>query len=252
MVVILAIALALAGGVGVALAPLLERNRRLHSVGLAFTAGTLLSMILLHVMPEAMAHSEHAAIFLLVGFAAMMVLHQRGLDADPCCGHEHVRHAGLPSYLALCLCSVNDAVVMSSDVDSGFGSPLFWALAIHKATAAFALLMLLREVGTRRRRTLALYMLGFLLVTPLALVLAAQLHDAIDLWASALALSAGALLYVIAGSFVPRVEHMAREHVAPVLSTFLVAVLVSVGVELAAPHSTAHAQETPPAETPGR
>ena len=81
MVVTLAIALALAGGVGVALAPLLERNRALHSVGLAFAAGTLLSMILLHVMPEAMAHSEHAAIFLLILGVGLIYVWAKG-DLD--------------------------------------------------------------------------------------------------------------------------------------------------------------------------
>ncbi len=31
----------------------------------------------------------------------MMFLQQKVLKADPCCGHEHAKHAGLPSYLAL-------------------------------------------------------------------------------------------------------------------------------------------------------
>ena len=237
MVLAVATAVALAGIAGVALGPLLSGRRALHSLGLAFAAGTLLSTILLHVMPEAMEHTRHAALLFVCGFVGMMVLHQRGLKADPCCGHEHARRAGLPSFLAMCLCSINDGVVLYSDVDRGLASPLLWAICVHEATAAFALLVLLRDVGLWRQRLTGIaYMAIFVAVAPTALLVAAQLAVATEIWGVALALAAGALLYVVAGSLVPRVEHLAREQLGPVLLTFVIAVLVSVGVQLAAPH----------------
>ena len=247
MVIVLATAVFLAGVAGLALAPVLSRNDALRSAGLAFAAGTLLSMILLHVMPEAFAlEPERAAMLFVGGFVLMMVLHQSGLSADPCCGHEHVRRAGLPSFLALCLCSLNDGIVLSSDTERGLASPLLWAMCVHKAMATFALFVLLKEVGLWHRRAVGvLYMVGFLLVTPLSLFLAAELAAATEVWGMALALAAGALLYVVAGSLVPRVEHMAREGPGPVLTTFLIAVAINVGAEIITPHDHgSHAHET--------
>ncbi len=238
-----AVAVALAGVAGIGLAPLLARKQALPSLGIAFATGTLLSMILIHVVPEAMELSGGGApLMLVVGFAGMMLLHQRGLQADPCCGHEHIRHAGLPSFVAMCLCSINDGIVLYSDVDRGFASPLLWAMCVHKATAAFALFVLLKAVGAWRTRWVAAaYMVGFLAVTPASLLLASQLAQFTAIWGYALALSAGALLYVVAGSLVPRVEHLARQGAAPVLTTFFVAVLVNVGAQMLAPHdSSAH------------
>lgn len=245
MVIGLAIAVFAAGVAGVCLAPLLSRNRALHSAGLAFAAGTLLSMILLHVVPHAFQRApDHAAVLIVVGFVSMMVLHQRALQADPCCGHEHARHAGLPSFLALCLCSLNDGVVLSSDVHRGLASPLLWAMCIHKAMASFALFMLLKEVGLWHRRGIGVvYMAGFLVVTPISLLLAAQLAETTEIWGVALAVAAGALLYVVAGSLVPRVEHLAREGLGPVFTTFLAAIAINVAAEVITPHDhNAHAE----------
>ena len=246
MVFGLATAVFVAGLAGVCLAPLLSRNRALHSAGLAFAAGTLLSMILLHVVPQAFELApDRAALLIVVGFVLMMALHQRALQADPCCGHEHARHAGLPSFVALCLCSLNDGMVLSSDIGRGLASPLLWAMCIHKAMASFALFMLLKEVGLWHRRGIGmLYMAGFLVVTPISLLLATQLAEATEVWGLALALAAGALLYVVAGSLVPRVEHLAREGLGPVFATFLAAILINVAAEIIAPHDhSAHALE---------
>ncbi len=250
MEVAFALAVALAGLAGLAFARVLRRSQALRFGGFAFAAGTLLSMILLHVMPEAMAHSNRATPLFVAGFVLMMIAHQHGLRADPCCGHEeHARHGGLPSLLALCLCSLNDGIVLYSDVGRGLASPLLWAMCVHQAMASFALLMLLRELGAlaSRRRTLA-FMAAFLAAAPLSLLLAAQLAAVTAVWAHLLALAAGALLYVIAGSMVPRVEHLAREGIGAVPVMFLAAVLLNVGVQLAAPHGAhAPAGPTPPA-----
>jgi zinc transporter ZupT len=255
MEVAFAILVGAAGAGGIAFARVLRRNQALRWAGFAFAAGTLLSVILMHVMPEALRATPHAAALFVAGFLLMMLAHQHGMRADPCCGHdEHTRYAGGPSFLALCLCGVNDGLVLSADLHRGLASPLLWAMCVHKATAAFALLMLLRDLGAlRSRRQSALYLAGFVAVTPASLLLAAQLHSATPLWAPLLAVSAGALLYVIAGSLVPRVEHLAREGLGPVLLVFAAAVLVNVGVQVAAPHEhAAHAADNHDLERPGR
>ena len=234
---IVATGIVAAGVCGIGLVPLLARRPGFHAAGIGFAAGTLLTMVLLHVLPEALELSEHAALFFLAGFVVMMTVQQKVLKADPCCGHDHSNYAGIPSFLALALCSLNDGVILSSDVSEGLASHLFWAMAFHKALTAFALVVFLREVGALKRSWMtALYLGGFLLVTPIALVLATQLESAAPWRGFLLGIASGALLYVIASSFVPRVEHMAQEHSTPVFLVFLVAVVANAGIHIAMAH----------------
>ena len=109
------------------LAPVLAKRRVLHSICVAFAAGTLLTLVLAHVLPEAQAETQYATILFILGFVAMLLLQQRFLQADPCCGHEHSDRAGLPSFLAMALCSVNDGILVHGAMADGFASPLLWA-----------------------------------------------------------------------------------------------------------------------------
>ena len=233
---------------GILLAPTIARNRGVHSVALAFAAGTLLTMVLGHVLPEVLAMNHSAGITFVLGFVGMLMMHQHVLRADPCCGHEHQQHAGLPSFLALALCSLNDGIVLSAGLGSGFASPLLWAMVVHEATAGFALALLLREVqGRSWTVSQIVYLLGFACVAPAALLVAGSMTGEVTWMPYLLGASAGALLYVVAGSLVPRVEHLAREGRTAVLAAFLGAVVVNLGLQFAKPHDhgggTAHAHD---------
>ena len=240
MAVLAASILLLATLAGVLFAPVIARNRAMYSLGVAFAAGTLLTMVLAHVLPETMAQSAHAPVLFVLGFVAMLLLHQHVLRADPCCGHEHAQHAGLPSFVALTVCSFNDGIMLSHEAEHGLASPMLWAMAVHECNAGFALFVLLRETGGGTVRGVQrLYLLLFALTAPVTML---ALHASQDQpWVPyVLAFSAGALLYVVAGSLVPRVEHVAREGRAPVISAFLAAVLVNVGLSLWHPHDHGH------------
>jgi zinc transporter ZupT len=236
MLFAIAVALAAAGGVGIFLAPVLAKRRVLHSICVAFAAGTLLTMVLVHVLPEAQAETRYATILFVLGFVAMLLLQQRVLQADPCCGHEHTERAGLPSFLAMALCSINDGILVHGAAESAFASPLLWALLAHRMTASFSLSMLLKEIEghhsphDHRLSEHRLYLAIFVLLTPIVFLLSSQLTFFTPWVPHVMALAGGALLYVLAASLVPRVEHVAVEDKAPVLITFLLAVLLNIGL----------------------
>lgn len=236
MVLVLASALLLAACAGIAVAPLLARRPMLYRLGVAFAAGTLLTLTLAHVLPEALAASSQAGTLFVIGFVVMMLLQQHVLEADPCCGHEHGRHAAWPSFVAMGLCSFNDGVLVLADVDRGLASPLVWAMVLHKITSSFALVVLLREVASLRAATKFVLFTVFVLISPVAMLLAARLATLAPVMPYLLALSGGALFYVIGSSLVPRVEHGARVGKA-VLAAFLTGVLINVAIELLAPHT---------------
>ena len=226
-----ALFLAVASFLGFLVVPWLQKNPVWHAAGTAFAAGTLLTIVLTHILPEAMAEAKAASSIFVLGFVVMMLLHQHVLKADPCCGHEHVAHAGWPSYAAMALCSVNDGIVSApAAAEHGIGAPALWGMAIHKVTSSFALVILLRGLGKGSHSIDGvLSMALFSLITPVTLLGASALQSWRVPMAYVLAVSGGALLYVVAGSMVPRVEHVAREGRGPILAAFLLGVLATVG-----------------------
>jgi zinc transporter ZupT len=202
----------------------------------AFAAGVLLTVIITHVVPESLGQgSQLGGTLILAGFIGMVYLQQKVLKADPCCGHEHAKHAGLPSYLAMVACSVNDGVILTT-IGKNITHPLLWAMCVHKLTSSFALVMLLRETsGDPRGRLTWLYLLVFVVITPVVVLVGSldQLQNSMDYLVP---LGAGALLYVICGGMVPRVEHLAQEGRQHVLSTFIIGAVVTIVVELVVPH----------------
>ncbi|MEE2886186.1 MAG: hypothetical protein VX951_02030 [Planctomycetota bacterium] len=238
------IAITLAGLLGVLLAPALATRRALTDLCTAFAAGVLLTIILVHVLPESVEKDQQAGgALILVGFVAMMLLQQKVLKADPCCGHEHHKHAGLPSYLALVACSINDGILLhheiAAHIESVWTSALFWAMCGHKLTASFALVMLLKETsGGLKSGMRMVYMLVFVAITPAVILLAENLRFLNESMHYVVAVGAGALLYVIFGGMVPRVEHLAHEGKSnKVFITFLIGVGITVALELSSSHS---------------
>lgn len=238
------LAMTLAGLAGVLLAPALAKRRAFADLCTAFAAGVLLTIILVHVLPESVQKDHQAGgALILVGFVAMMLLQQKVLKADPCCGHEHHKHAGLPSYLALMACSINDGILLHHEITAHTGnvwvSPLFWAMCGHKLTASFALVMLLKETsGGLTSGLRMLYMLVFVAITPAVILLAENLQFLKDSMHYLVAVGAGALLYVIFGGMIPRVEHLAHEGKSnKVFVTFLIGVSITVALELSSAHS---------------
>jgi zinc transporter ZupT len=232
----LVIALLAAGLGGVFLAPVLAGRPGLRAHCTSFAAGILLAVILAHVIPETLdADPTYGGAIILVGFIAMMFLQQKVLKADPCCGHEHAKHAGLPSYLALVACSINDGMILSSIPGPEDG--LFWAMFGHKLTACFALVLLLRETSAGLSTAMRnLYMILFVSITPAVILLADQLNFLKDYIPYVVGLGAGSLLYVICGGMIPRVEHSAQEGRKWVLAAFLLGAATMITVQLLDPH----------------
>lgn len=241
MIWILVTALTLAGLAGILLAPAMATKPGLKEHSTSFAAGVLITVILTHVVPESMTEEHrHGGAIILAGFIAMMLLQQKVLKADPCCGHEHAKHAGLPSYLAMVACSVNDALILHAL--PGPDETLFWAMCAHKITASFALVMLLGETSARLGTAMQmLYLAIFVAITPVVLLITHAVHLPHGLMHYPVALGAGALLYVVCGGMIPRVEHLAQDGRQRVLVTFLAGALITVLVEVVAPHHHGHA-----------
>lgn len=225
---ILIFALALAGG----LAPLAmassfdeQRMRIMTSVG----GGFLLGSALLIVVPEGFHLAEESGVevsavalgtSLLTGFLVMLLLEGFGLghsvheehhDHSELANHGHVHHpehsVTLPFGLTVHAAADGLAIgAAATSADQGAAVLVAVAVLFHKVPAAFSLgTFALHERPNRKRA--ALDVLGFALVTPIALAVAGQVLEAETSWLALLLLfSAGTFLYVATVDTLPAIH----------------------------------------------
>lgn len=222
--------------IGAGVLPLLLKlsDRVLHAV-VALASGFFLGVTFLHLLPE-IAHSSHSpstwacvlAGALAVFFAELLL---RGRDPDSHHhdhAHEHdelhpAHHAGhrvvgIASFVGLTVHTLGGAIGIGVAFDDeAMRKAMVTATLSHKAAEAFSLVsvLLLSEL---RRRTVALLLVAYALVTPVGIafgrLFAATLPRALQSPAEGLA--AGTFLYVAVGELLPEVFHGRRDRAAKV------------------------------------
>ncbi|MEP6572960.1 MAG: ZIP family metal transporter [Gemmatimonadota bacterium] len=173
---------------------------------IAFGAGFMLSVALLDVMPEAIAHGDDAPVFILAGYLAVH-LAQHVLTPHFHFGEETHRvspTAALSALLGLLLHTFFDGVAIASGflVSRQLGLLLFLAVILHKLPEGVTISSLALAGGQNRRGAIgAAGALG--LATVLGVVLTTS---ASGLARHGLALSAGVTFYVAASNLVPEFQ----------------------------------------------
>lgn len=136
-------------------------TRRNAPVFAAFAGGVVISLALLHLIPEAMAMVDTAPWLVLAGFAAGFVLH--GLLGGG--GHSHgsapakgIKIAALTPVIAIALHSALDgaiyAVTFAIDTFTGFSTAV--GLIIHEFPEALICFVLLQRAGFSDRSSAVL------------------------------------------------------------------------------------------------
>jgi zinc transporter ZupT len=184
----------------------LRRGLRLIDACLAFGAGFMLAVTLLGVLPEVVATSPAAVLYILLGYFAVH-LAQHVFTTHFHFGeetHPLTAAAGLSALLGLMLHTFFDGVAIASGflVSDRLGVLLFLAVLLHKLPEGVTIASVIVAGGQSRGRAVggaailgAATILGVLLtgyVAPLA--------------QHGLALSAGVTLYVAASNLVPEFQ----------------------------------------------
>jgi zinc transporter ZupT len=150
----------LAGG-GIALYIRENKPRSLRLL-LSFSGAYILGIAALHLLPSIFSHGESSiGLWLLVGFFIQILMEQlsRGVEH----GHIHAHHHasagfGIQILIGLCLHSFIEGMPLSyyphlhGDAGSAGGevNHLLYGIVLHKAPAAFALVILLMQSGFSR------------------------------------------------------------------------------------------------------
>lgn len=170
---------------------------------IAFGAGFMLSVVMLDMLPEALARGSHTAYFVLGGYLAVhlaqhvFVPHFHYGEET----HKVSRRTGVSALVGLSLHTFFDGVAIASGflVSGKLGVLLFLAVMLHKLPEGVTISSLMLAGGQTRGRAV-----GAAAVVGLATVVGVLATGNLEMLAEyGLAISAGVTLYVAASDLVP-------------------------------------------------
>ena len=195
---------------------------RFRYVVLALSAGFLISLVFLDLLPPALAWGPQGPLACLAGFFVVLglqvwldpsMIHTHHVEEHPAwltdVGHAHHLTRGgrwvIPVLVGLSIHSLFDGILLESayDTRAALGMKAFWAVFVHKVPVSLTLTAVLLTLGVR-------YILAFAIAVGLGFmtVLGLFVMHFLAPWAGyGLALAAGSLLYVTTVEFVPIVYH---------------------------------------------
>ena len=143
---------------------------------LSFSGAYILGTCVMDIMPTVFRSDvEHVGIYILVGFFIQLILEQFSGGVEH--GHIHVphhqdqvrRHTTMVM-IGLCLHAFMEGLPLGGHDHDHSGHHLLWSIVLHKAPAAFALVLLLKK-SRYRKSVLWILLIIFALMSPLAAVL---------------------------------------------------------------------------------
>lgn len=187
-------------------------SQKYASVFALIASGLLLTMVIAHLAPEALAGNEQAPLFILGGFFLGLFVHDILRMILPVSDAKALA-AGLTPLIAIGIHSFLDGMIYTVTFTVGFDTGVLstLGLVLHEFPEAIITFALLRGAGISNRLSFILALFAASLTTPLGTIVAIPLIRTAD--ASLLpiffAISAGLLLFVSTG---PLMAHMRDEH----------------------------------------
>ena len=188
-------------------------EQKLHW-GLGFSAGLLLAISLLEIIPTAieMSDSHDIMIYTLIGFLAFFILEQFILI------HHFDRHSdhgtqmyaiSLSTLIALCIHAFLDGVVigLGFEFNNEFGLIIFIGIIFHRLPLAVSLANLF--INQENRNNALLKMTFFSIMAPTGLLISYFGLSGLstEFFATMIAISAGMFIYIGATDMIPELSH---------------------------------------------
>lgn len=200
---------------------------------MSFAAGVLISVSFVHIVPKSISMTGTAPIYLLVGYLGLY-LSNRFLNMFVCHEREcRTRSMGIIPMLGIGLHSFLDGVIYSVTFEVSIltGVAAAVGMVLHEFPEGIVTFVLLDRSGFSKRRSAIYAFLAAGLTTPLGIVVSYPFMHMIGetTLGAALAISAGALIYVGASHLLPAVEQETRRYTLISLAT---GILVAAGIVL--------------------
>jgi zinc and cadmium transporter len=202
-------------------------SRRYSAVLVSFSAGVLLGVGVLHILPESMELTTRAPLFILLAFVLFYFFehhllihagheeqHHINLEIadchDGCCSRPHPM--GWVAFIGMGLHSLIDGVIIGTGFEVSQDLGLLAALGViaHEVPEGIAMIAILLHYGWQRRR--AIQLTAFVaLATPGAAFLTFALISDLSkpLLGDLLAVAGGSFIYIAASDLIPE-SHRSR------------------------------------------
>jgi len=202
-------------------------SRRYSAVLVSFSAGVLLGVGVLHILPESMELTASAPLWILLAFVLFYFFehhlmihagheeqHHTHLEVadchDECCLRPHPM--GLMAFIGMGLHSLIDGVIIGTGFEVSSDMGLLAALGViaHEVPEGIAMIAILLHYGWERRK--AIQLTSFVaLATPLAAIMTFALVSNVSrsLLGALLAGAGGSFVYIAASDLIPE-SHRSR------------------------------------------
>lgn len=198
---------------------------------IAFAAGVLISVSLLHIVPESFDMVPNAPFYLLGGYL-FLYLFNRFICAFVCEQRPDIHYGlGLVPLIGIGLHSFIDGFVYSIafSVSTFTGWLTTIGMVLHEFPEGIITYLLLLRGGFQQRTSLLLAFIAAGLTTPLGTLISYPFISELKppLLGTLLAISGGALLYVGATHLLPQAEHERRRFtVLALIAGVLIAIII--------------------------
>lgn len=201
-------------------------SRRNSAILVSLSAGVLLGVGILHILPESLEMTPHAPLFIILAFIIFYFLehhllihagheeqHHINLDIDchdDCCLRPHPM--GLVAFIGMGLHSAIDGIIIgtSFEVDHHLGILSALGVIAHEVPEGIAMIAILLHYGWQRRHAIQLTIF-VALATPGAAILTFALVNNLPehLLGILLAGAGGSFVYIAASDLIPE-SHRSR------------------------------------------
>lgn len=186
-------------------------------------AGSMLSLSLIHIFPEALEESSFAIYAFLAGFLVIYLIeelltshhHDHGhgdhSHEDP---HEHYDHVAMVSFIGIFIHTLFDGVGIKAgfEISREIGYAAIFAVALHQVPVSLSLAAIFRE--SKFPKKIQLFLLGlFSLAASIGFVLASAILSILpEIFTSlAIAFAGGSLLYIATADLLPVIHAQSQK-----------------------------------------
>lgn len=192
-------------------------------------AGSMLSVSLVHIFPEALEQTEYAVYAFMAGFLLIYLIeeiltphhHDHGhgdhTHEDP---HEHYDHVALVSFIAIFVHTLFDGLSIRAGfgISREIGYTILAGIAIHQIPVSLSLAAIFRESKFHKKMQI-LFLSTFAIAAPIGFLLSdILLTNLSDVFTGiATAFAGGSLLYVATADLLPVIHSQTKYKYATVL-----------------------------------
>lgn len=166
---------------------------------LTFSGAYLLSVGLLHLLPEVYdGHNHSMGLYIMGGFLIQLILEFFSMGVEH--GHAHTelfKNKGLPLtiILSLFIHAFLESLPIALHSEHGHSNSFLWAIVVHKLPVSIILYAMLSEVFNSKWK-IVVYMAAFALIAPIGVFVGQELSFLSEYYREITALVLGIFLHI--------------------------------------------------------